>query len=102
MAPAIQNMNGLKRSERNKIQQESDILQSLSHPNVIPCFETFEEGNELHIVMEFADGGNLRVLVTAQATMEPPQPLSEKSVLKWIAQLVDAVQYLHEKSLIHR
>ena len=52
--------------------------------------------------MEFADGGNLRVLVTAQATMEPPVPLSEKSVLKWIAQLVDAVQYLHEKSLIHR
>ena len=32
-------------SLRNKIQQESDILQSLSHPNVIPCFETFEEGN---------------------------------------------------------
>jgi NIMA (never in mitosis gene a)-related kinase len=95
-------MNGLKREAREKIQKEPDILQSLHHPNIISYIETFVECNELHIVMEFADGGNLRVLVQKQAALPTPVPLEDAIVMRWFAQLVLSVQYLHKQKLIHR
>ncbi len=35
----------------------ASFLQSLRHPNIIQYFEHFFSNNELHIIMEYAEGG---------------------------------------------
>jgi len=38
---------------------EANLLLSLSHPNIIKCFEYFNEKNRFCIVMEYADNSKI-------------------------------------------
>ena len=41
------------------ISTELSVLLQLDHPNVLKCFEWFEEKNTLYIVTEICTGGEL-------------------------------------------
>jgi PAS domain S-box-containing protein len=85
---------------RRKVREEARILSNIAHPNVVDCFEYFIEGNELHIVMEYADAGNLRQLV--ETTKAKKGVLDEELVFKIFTQMVLAVEFLHSKRIMHR
>lgn len=42
---------------------EASISAKLNHSNIVQVFDFFEENNELHILMEFVNGGTLRDLM---------------------------------------
>ncbi|CAB1099993.1 unnamed protein product [Ectocarpus sp. CCAP 1310/34] len=42
-----------------RISQEVKLMEKLNHPRVIRLFETAESSKRIHLVMEYADGGNL-------------------------------------------
>ena len=44
--------------------REVDILRSLDHPNIVKYFETYEDENYIHIVMEYIPGDNLFKVIT--------------------------------------
>ena len=46
--------------------QEASLLSKLNHPNIVTFWESFTTSNNLYIVMEFADGGDLYGLVKAR------------------------------------
>jgi serine/threonine protein kinase len=71
--------------------REAQVLASLNHPNIAAVYGVVEHGvEERAIVME---------LVPGQA---PAGPLSAEAALPLIRQLIDALEYAHEKGVVHR
>lgn len=75
--------------------REAYVLRRLSHPGVIPLVEAVQSDSKLFLVMPVAPGEELLALVA-------DGPLCEDSARIYIAQLVDAVGYLHKRGIAHR
>lgn len=39
------------------LRNEIDLLRSLDHPNIVRAYESYEVGQDLHLVMELCGGG---------------------------------------------
>lgn len=88
--------NGRKQADNEVI-----LLKSLYHVNIVRFYDHFLADDELNIVMEYSDGGNLRQLVKMRAR-EKMGPFPEAVIMSWFAQLVLAVAYIHGKNVLHR
>lgn len=85
---------------RNSCMKEVKLLQQLKHPNIINYNISFIQNNELYIVLELADGGDLSKLI--KYFQKRNQLLKETSILKYFAQVCSAVEYIHSKRILHR
>lgn len=75
--------------------REAEILHTLDHPNVVRVFNVHLTGDLPYIEMAYVRGQTLK-----DRLAEGPLPLSE--ALRLIAQLLDAVAYLHARGIRHR
>ncbi|GLD94539.1 hypothetical protein PINS_up003150 [Pythium insidiosum] len=91
----------ISESGRKQADNEVILLKSLYHVNIVRFYDHFLVDDELNIVMEYADGGNLRQLVKMRAR-EKMGPFPESVIMCWFAQLVLAVAYIHGKNVLHR
>lgn len=80
--------------------KEVRLLQQLKHPNIINYNISFIERNELFIVLELADGGDLSKLI--RYFHKRKQLLTEQAILKYFTQVCSAVRYIHSKRILHR
>lgn len=80
--------------------KEVKLLQQLKHPNIINYNISFIERNELFIVLELADGGDLSKLI--RYFQKRKQLLNERTILKYFTQVCLAVKYIHSKRILHR
>nr|XP_026692612.1 hormonally up-regulated neu tumor-associated kinase homolog A [Ciona intestinalis] len=78
------------------LHREGRILQMVRHPNVVQVLDILETGNNYYLVTELCSGGELIDVVTEQGH------LPEETVRRYTYQLVNAVEYLHERKIIHR
>jgi serine/threonine protein kinase len=79
------------------VNKEIAVFKCVNHPNIIKLFEITEDENNLHLIMEHADKGDLLTFIKNNGT------LSEATALNFLKQLAEAVEYLHlEKSIAHR
>ena len=60
---AIKFIDKSKVEDMNDIQREIEIMQMVSHPNVIQLYEIFDESKKMNLVMEVT-----RTIATAHAT----------------------------------
>lgn len=74
-------------------QQEAAILKQLQHPNLPKVIDSFEANGRHYMVMDFIDGQTLGQLLD-----QIPDPLPEKQVLAWAAQLCQVLDYLHNQT----
>eukprot|EP00920_Eleutheroschizon_duboscqi_P034493 GHVT01082739.1.p1 GENE.GHVT01082739.1~~GHVT01082739.1.p1 ORF type:complete len:468 (+),score=39.08 GHVT01082739.1:1565-2968(+) len=82
------------------IEDEINVLKSLDHPNIIKIFEVYEDYNNIYIVMETCEGGELlERLVSAQ---QRGRALNEKYVSSIMSQLLSALAYFHSKNVVHK
>eukprot|EP00929_Paragymnodinium_shiwhaense_P020312 TRINITY_DN13585_c1_g4_i1.p1 TRINITY_DN13585_c1_g4~~TRINITY_DN13585_c1_g4_i1.p1 ORF type:complete len:643 (-),score=136.71 TRINITY_DN13585_c1_g4_i1:109-2037(-) len=83
-------------SSRLRMLQEIEVMKALEHPNITRLFETFEDEQNLHLVMELCSGGELfdRILQTGHFT--------EKETKLVMRQLLGALAYMHDGSILHR
>ena len=49
----------IKNDQLDLLRNEVNIMKMLDHPNVVKLYETFEEENKLHLVLELCEGGDL-------------------------------------------
>ncbi|VDL63121.1 unnamed protein product [Nippostrongylus brasiliensis] len=91
------NMYDLDSSQRQLALNEVHLLSRIEHPNIISYYDSFEEDGILMIEMEFADGGTL-----AQYLMKCQNFIPEATVTDLMIQMLSAVVYLHECSVLHR
>ncbi|GAX78152.1 hypothetical protein CEUSTIGMA_g5594.t1 [Chlamydomonas eustigma] len=80
--------------------KEVRILQNLQHPNIVKCFNSFIQDNDLIIVMEWAQSGDLAQLVKQRA--QEGRPFTQDEVWLLFGQICHAVQHMHERRMMHR
>ncbi|XP_010641396.1 serine/threonine-protein kinase Nek4 isoform X5 [Fukomys damarensis] len=93
------NLRNASSRERRAAEQEAQLLSQLKHPNIVTYKESWEGGDGLlYIVMGFCEGGDLYRKLKEQKG----QLLPERQVVEWFVQIAMALQYLHEKHILHR
>ncbi|XP_039626400.1 serine/threonine-protein kinase Nek4 isoform X3 [Polypterus senegalus] len=93
------NLQTSSRKERKAAEQEAQLLSQLRHPNIVTYRESWEgDDGQLYIVMGFCEGGDLYHRLKEQKG----HLLAESQVVEWFVQIAMALQYLHEKHILHR
>ena len=80
---------------RERFLAESKLAASLDHPCVVPIYEAGQGGGLLFIAMRYVEGGDLKALLR-------DGPLSAERVVRVCAQVADALDFAHERGLVHR
>ena len=90
------NKNYLKEdSSKKKVMQEVYILKKIRHPNVIWLYETFETKKHILFVLEMCSGGDLLNYVWKRRW------LKEDAAKYMFKQLIDGLQSIHSKNIVH-
>uniref|UniRef100_A0A8C2HWV3 MAP/microtubule affinity-regulating kinase 3 n=1 Tax=Cyprinus carpio TaxID=7962 RepID=A0A8C2HWV3_CYPCA len=86
----------LNTSSLQKLFREVRIMKLLNHPNIVKLFEVIETDKTLYLMMEYASGGEVFDYLVAHGRMK------EKEARAKFRQIVSAVQYCHQKCIVHR
>ncbi|XP_053684497.1 serine/threonine-protein kinase MARK2-like isoform X2 [Sabethes cyaneus] len=86
----------LNASSLQKLYREVRIMKLLDHPNIVKLFQVIETEKTLYLVMEYASGGEVFDYLVLHGRMK------EKEARAKFRQIVSAVQYCHQKRIIHR
>ncbi|XP_067833482.1 death-associated protein kinase 2-like, partial [Heptranchias perlo] len=81
--------------EREQIDREVNIMREVQHPNVIALYDVFESRTDMVLILELVSGGELFDYVADK------EILSEDQAMEFIQQILQAVGYLHSKSISH-
>jgi len=92
----IKRSNITSAQKQAKLEREINILQNLDHPNIVRLYDVIETEKYIGIVMAYANGGELFEYISEN------QYLSEEESAKFFIQLLDGVQYLHSRHIVHR
>ena len=81
--------------QKEKFKKEALRLANLSHPNLVKVHELFEENGTAYFVMDYIDGESLRSKLNREGR------LSESLVLKYMQQLLPALETAHRQNIWH-
>lgn len=83
------------REDVRRFLSEAEAAAGLDHPGIVPVYESGEIGGQHFFSMGFVDGESL-------ATRLADGPLPPRRAAALLAELADAVDYAHERGVIHR
>jgi len=92
----------LIRNGRNRlpfILREIDIIATSAHENIVQYIESFQVNGELWVVMEYMSAGSLYEIVKLY---QKGVRIKETTCAYVIHELLNAVNFLHQKKRIHR
>lgn len=79
-----------------KFKKEARRLRGLDNPHIVKVYDLFEENCTAYYVMDYVDGENLSTRLARTNT-----PLSEKTVLNYLNQILDGLQAIHNAGMLH-
>ena len=82
-------------AEVRRFYLEAEAAANLDHPGIVPIYEVGQHEGQHYFSMGFVEGQSL-----AHRVAEGPLPPREAAAL--MVQIAEAVQYAHEKGVIHR
>lgn len=92
----------LSKKEAKMTEQEAQLLGKLAHPNIVAFWESFTATSNLHIVMEFADGGDLDNYIKNYKKKYNGKEMPESQVLNLFVQICLAIKHIHDRKILHR
>ncbi|OHT13795.1 hypothetical protein TRFO_16022 [Tritrichomonas foetus] len=88
----------LSKQEQKEAWKETKVLSLLHHPNIISYKGSFMEKNKLHIIMDYADGGDLFEQIQNAKNVQ----FKEDKILEWFVQICLALKHIHDRKILHR
>ncbi len=79
-----------------RFERELDVLKQLRHPHIVHCFGGTCESQQRYYAMELIEGGTLADLLRQKGNLSP------EVAIDYALQMCDALQYAHERGVIHR
>ncbi|XP_062844895.1 serine/threonine-protein kinase SIK2a isoform X2 [Trichomycterus rosablanca] len=79
-----------------KIYREVEIMKLLDHPHIIKLYQVMETKNMLYLVTEYAKNGEIFDYLAGRGR------LSEAEARRKFWQILSAVEYCHERGIVHR
>ncbi|KAF1745380.1 hypothetical protein MXB_4344, partial [Myxobolus squamalis] len=79
-----------------KLLREVRILKQLDHPNIVKLLEVIETENTLYLIMEYCSGGEVFDYLVSHGKMK------EIEARVKFRQILSAVDYCHQRHVIHR
>ena len=86
-----ESMNGYKA----KFIKEAQTIATFNHPNIIPIHDAFEENGTAYYVMDYIEGKSLSDVVKRNGALD------EATAVGYIRQVADALNYIHERKVMH-
>ncbi|KAH8269568.1 hypothetical protein KR018_009407 [Drosophila ironensis] len=80
----------------SKTFREISILKSLRHPHITRLYEVMESQSMIYLVTEYAPNGEIFDHLVANGRMKEPE------AARVFTQLVSAVNYCHQRGVVHR
>ncbi len=78
-----------------QVKREIKILKFITHPNIIKLYEVLDTTNDIFVVMELAERGELFDYLQANQ-------ISEDEAKFFFRQLIQGLAYAHSKLIAHR
>ncbi|KAF4077955.1 hypothetical protein AMELA_G00193800 [Ameiurus melas] len=82
--------------EREMVLNEIDVMNQLNHPNILQLFDAFETKNQIVLVLEYVEGGELFERIVDESC-----PLTEVDAMVFVKQICEGVQYMHQMYVLH-
>jgi len=95
---AIKRIKKKKLNEANRalLENEIRILQQIKHKRIVGLFDVYETKKSICLIMELCSGGDVFDLVDKE------QYLDEVRASALMQQIVEAVDYIHGRGVVHR
>lgn len=78
------------------LEREIVIMKLLSHRNIVRLYDVWENRNELYLIMEYVEGGELFEYIAQQ------ERLDEREAVYLFRQIIAALLYCHSIHIYHR
>ncbi|CCE63453.1 hypothetical protein TPHA_0E03640 [Tetrapisispora phaffii CBS 4417] len=78
------------------IEREIIIMKLLNHTNVLRLYDVWETNNNLYMVLEYAEKGELFNLLVEKG------PLAENEAVRFFRQIIIGMSYCHALGIVHR
>jgi tRNA A-37 threonylcarbamoyl transferase component Bud32 len=96
VAIKIFNKNNGDEKSVELVKTEIEILRCCRHDNILSYIDYFEDHENIYLVSEFMDSGDLTDLLKYQSLMD------ENKIKALLRQIGSGLKYLHEYGIIHR
>jgi len=93
-------LQGLNESQKKEVKSESEILKSINSKYVVKYYDSFEEENNLNIVMEYCESGDLNDFIENQKKTK--HLLQENIVWKFFIKITLGLADIHKSKILHR
>ena len=87
---------GKTKEAHERFLREARAAGALQHPNIVTIYDLGEHDGQLFIAMELVEGRDLSELITSQ------EPLALERKLDIAIELLEGLEYAHERGVIHR
>ena len=85
-----------------RFQREAGLLGNFSHPNILPVHDSGVQGDLLYLVMQYAPDGSLADAIKGRTAHPLALPAASAFVADFIGQVAAALQYTHDRGVVHR
>ncbi|GAB5035304.1 Hypothetical protein NocV09_02500600 [Nannochloropsis oceanica] len=79
---------------------EIRLLASFAHPRIVRLYETFLDGSNLCIVMEYCGWGDLAMKI--KRYIKRREYIDERVIWVYLIQILEGLKALHERNVLHR
>jgi len=93
---ASKHIRSRQREQKQKVLCEIRLLKKISHPQIVKFIEAFESFNEIIIVTEFLNGGELFDRIASEEF-----EITEEECCLFLRQICRGVEYLHKQTILH-
>ena len=93
-------LQGLNQAQKNEVKLESEILKSINSKYVVKYYDSFEEENNLNIVMEYCESGDLNDFIENQKKTK--HLLQENIIWKFFIKITLGLADIHKLKILHR